>query len=63
MAREALSEAKEAEADVYSETKYKQALQIYEAAMKNWSRENDRFYSCQGLRQCNKFSSEGKKDC
>jgi tetratricopeptide (TPR) repeat protein len=43
MAREALSEAKEAEADVYSETKYKQALQIYEAAMKNWSRENDRF--------------------
>jgi len=43
LAREALSEAKEAEADVYSETKYKQALQIYEAAMKNWSRENDRF--------------------
>ena len=43
LAREALSEAKEAEADVYSETKYKQALQIYETAMKNWSRENDRF--------------------
>ena len=43
IAREALSEAKEAEADVYSETKYKQALQIYESAMKNWSRENDRF--------------------
>jgi lipoprotein-anchoring transpeptidase ErfK/SrfK len=43
MARIALSEAKEAEADVYSETKYKQALQIYEAAMKSWSRENDRF--------------------
>jgi hypothetical protein len=42
-AREALSEAKEAEADVYSETKYKQATQIYESAMKNWSRENDRF--------------------
>lgn len=43
LAREALSEAKEAEADVYSETKYKQALQIYDSAMKNWSRENDRF--------------------
>ncbi len=43
MARIALSEAKEAEADVYSEKKYKQALQIYEAAMKSWSRENDRF--------------------
>ena len=41
-AREALSEAKEAEADVYSEIKYKQAVQIYELAMKNWSRENDR---------------------
>jgi len=43
LAREALSEAKEAEADVYSEIKYKQALQIYESAMKSWSRENDRF--------------------
>ena len=43
LAREALSEAKEAEADVYSETKYKQATLIYESAMKNWSRENDRF--------------------
>jgi lipoprotein-anchoring transpeptidase ErfK/SrfK len=43
LAREALSEAKEAEADVYSESKYKQALQIYESAMKSWSRENDRF--------------------
>jgi len=42
-AREALSEAKEAEADVYSDTKYKQATQIYELGMKNWSRENDRF--------------------
>lgn len=43
LAREALSEAKEAEADVYSGSKYKQALQIYESAMKNWSRENNRF--------------------
>jgi len=43
LAREALSGAKEAEADVYSEAKYKQAVQIYESAMKNWSRENDRF--------------------
>jgi lipoprotein-anchoring transpeptidase ErfK/SrfK len=43
LSREALSEAKEAEADVYSETKYKQATLIYETAMKNWSRENDRF--------------------
>ena len=43
LAREALSEAKEAEADVYSESKYKQSVQIYDSAMLNWSRENDRF--------------------
>ena len=42
-ARESLSEAKEAEADVYSDTKYKQALRIYESAMTAWSRENERF--------------------
>ena len=43
MAREALSEAKEAEADVYSETKYKESVRTYESAMLNWSRENERF--------------------
>lgn len=43
MAREALSEAKEAEADVYSETKYKESARTYESAMVNWSRENERF--------------------
>jgi lipoprotein-anchoring transpeptidase ErfK/SrfK len=43
MAREALSEAKEAEADVYSETKYKESARTYESAMLNWSRENERF--------------------
>jgi lipoprotein-anchoring transpeptidase ErfK/SrfK/Sec-independent protein translocase protein TatA len=42
-AREALSEAKEAESDVYSDTKYKQALRTYESAMTAWSRENERF--------------------
>jgi len=42
-AREALSDAKEAEADVYSDTKYKQALRIYESAMTGWARENESF--------------------
>jgi lipoprotein-anchoring transpeptidase ErfK/SrfK len=42
-AREALSEAKEAQANIYSETKYKEALLTYEIAMRGWSRENDRF--------------------
>ena len=43
MAREALTDAKEAEADVYSETKYKESARTYESAMVNWSRENERF--------------------
>lgn len=42
-AREALAEAKEAEANVYSEKMYKEALQLYDSAMVNWSRENERF--------------------
>jgi lipoprotein-anchoring transpeptidase ErfK/SrfK/uncharacterized protein YpmB len=68
-AREALSEAKEAEADIYSETKYKQATQIYESAMKNWSRENDRFilvrdYSgvISSARKAKKISEESKEE-
>jgi lipoprotein-anchoring transpeptidase ErfK/SrfK len=43
LAREALSEAKEAEADIYSEKKYKEATRTYDTAMLNWSVENDRF--------------------
>lgn len=42
-AREALAEAKEAEANVYSENLYKEASQMYDSAMVNWSRENERF--------------------
>lgn len=68
-AREALSEAKEAEADVYSETKYKQALLIYESAMKNWSRENDRFILVRdyasvisSARKAKKIAEESKEE-
>lgn len=43
IAREALSEAKEAEADVYSDIKYKESVRTYDMAMVNWSRENERF--------------------
>lgn len=42
-AREALAEAKEAEANVYSEVLFKEASQMYDSAMVNWSRENERF--------------------
>jgi len=68
-AREALSEAKEAEADVYSDTKYKQATQIYELAMKNWSRENDRFILVRdytgvisSARKAKKIAEESKEE-
>lgn len=43
MAREAISEAEEAEAGVYSEIKYKESVRTYETAMRNWSSENERF--------------------
>jgi len=68
-AREALSEAKEAEADVYSDTKYKQATQIYELGMKNWSRENDRFILVRdytgvisSARKAKKIAEESKEE-
>ncbi len=43
LAREALSAAKEAEANLYSEKLYKESLQLYDSAMSNWSKENSRF--------------------
>ena len=43
LAREALSEAKEAEANVYADKVYKESLQLYDSAMVNWARENARF--------------------
>jgi lipoprotein-anchoring transpeptidase ErfK/SrfK len=43
LAREALTIAKEAEADIYCEKVYKESVQAYDAAMKNWKIENTRF--------------------
>ena len=43
LAREALSAAKEAEANIYSDKLYKESVQMYDSAMVNWSRENSRF--------------------
>jgi lipoprotein-anchoring transpeptidase ErfK/SrfK len=69
IAREALSLAKEAEANIYSEIKYKQAQQIYESAMKNWSRENDRFILVRdytivisSARKAKKIAEESKEE-
>jgi lipoprotein-anchoring transpeptidase ErfK/SrfK len=43
LAREAISAAKEAEANIYSEQLYKESLRIYDAAMAAWSVENAKF--------------------
>jgi len=43
LAREALTIAKEAEANIYSEQDYKESIRLYDSAMLNWKRENDRF--------------------
>ncbi len=43
LAREALSAAKEAEANIYAEKLYKESVQMYDSAMGNWSRQNSRF--------------------
>jgi len=43
LARESLSTAKEAEANVYAEKLYKESLEMYEKAMRYWSIENSRF--------------------
>jgi hypothetical protein len=42
-AREALAEAKEADANVYAEELFREAGQMYDSAMVNWARENERF--------------------
>ncbi len=61
LAREALSEAKEAEANVYSEKNYKESLQMYESAMVNWSRENSRFILFRDYTRVINFAKKCKK--
>jgi len=61
IAREALSEAKEAEADVYSETKYKESGRTYESAMLNWSRENERFILFRDFSRVISLAQKAKK--
>lgn len=60
-AREALSEAKEAEADVYSEIKYKESERTYESAMLNWSRENERFILVRDYSRVISLAQKAKK--
>jgi lipoprotein-anchoring transpeptidase ErfK/SrfK len=61
LAREALSEAKEAEANIYSEKNYKESVQNYDSAMVNWSRENNRFILFRDYTRVISFARKSKK--
>lgn len=61
IAREALSEAKEAEANIYAEKLYKESVQMYDSAMRNWSRENNRFILFRDYTKTIAFAKKSKK--
>ena len=61
IAREALSEAKEAEANLYAEKLYKQSVQMYDSATVNWSRENNRFILFRDYARVIAFAKKSKK--
>lgn len=60
-AREALTLAKEAEANIYAEKDYKSAVQLYDSAMINWSRENNRFILFRDYKRIIAFAKQSKK--
>jgi lipoprotein-anchoring transpeptidase ErfK/SrfK len=61
LAREALAEAKEAGADVYTDTMYKESVHLYDFAMKNWSRENERFILFRDYTNVINFAKKSRK--
>lgn len=60
-AREALTLAKESEANIYAEKNYKSAVQQYDSAMINWSRENNRFILFRDYKRIIAFAKQSKK--
>jgi len=61
IAREALSLAKEAEANIYAEKLYKESVQMYDSAMVNWARENTRFILFRDYTKVISFARLSKK--
>lgn len=61
LAREALTMAKEAEANIYSEKVYKESVQMYDSAMVNWSKENARFILFRNYSRVINFAKQSKK--
>jgi len=60
-AREALSGAKEAEANIYSEKLFKESGQMYDSAMVNWARENSRFILFRDYTKVINFAKRSKR--
>lgn len=61
IAREALTVAKEAEANIYAEKIYKESVQMYDSAMANWSRENARFILFRDYARVISFAKRSKQ--
>jgi tetratricopeptide (TPR) repeat protein len=61
LAREALTIAKEADANIFSEVSYKESLRTYDTAMKNWSSENERFILFRDYSRTINLAKQSKK--
>jgi len=61
LAREALTIAKEAEANIYSDKIYKESVQLYDSAMAYWSRENTRFILVRDYSQIISLAKRSKR--
>ena len=61
IAREALTVAKEANANIYVEKGYKESVQMYDSAMVNWSRENSRFILFRDYSRVINFAKRSKQ--
>lgn len=56
LAREVLNTAQKAQAEVYAPSVYDEARQLYDSAMVNWSRQNERFFLNRDFSQVQQFA-------
>ncbi len=59
-AREALAEAKQLNASIYAADLFAEAEQLYDSAMVNWSRENERFFLFRNYDRTKSFAQKAK---
>ncbi len=60
-ARESLSEAQKNKADIYSKKLYNQARSLYDSAMANWRRENEKFIYLRNYEKIAALASQSSK--